>query len=469
MRRPPAGSEEHGAAINFATLGYALFLAAVVAGYWLLPRRARMWWLLAASLVFYASWNIGYAPGFLLLIVVNYVLGLAAAGRYARAAATTAIAIDLIVLAAFKYLDVTIGGSASIVSFFLGRPIEWGGLGIVLPLAISFVTFTLVAYIVDVYRGAPPERNLVHFAVFIAFFPRVIAGPIMRGHEFLPQLRFRRGFRLAFLDMAVPLLVSGLLKKVMADQLAPFVQDGFREVGAQSSLAIATVAVAFTFQLYLDFAGYTDMARGSARLMGIGVSRNFDWPYRSLSMGEFWRRWHMTLGAWLRDYLYFPLGGSRRGARRTYVNLMVTFSLAGLWHGAGAGFVMWGLLQGLGLSVNRWWRRLPSHRQLPLIVSWAITFTFVVLARVPFVAPDLSTTFKVYLGILVPQGGSMPSLLLVAVLAAGIMGQWTGWERAARRLAPRHTARRWLAYGVAAALAVALIPTSAPDFIYQQF
>ncbi len=446
-----------------------MFLVVVVLGYWLLPRRLRLWWLFGASLLFYASWNVGYVPGFLLLIGANYLLGLAAAGRHGKAATVTAVILDVAILGVFKYLDLVLGSGASLVSQITGNPVEWGGLGLILPLAISFVTFTLIAYVVDVYRGAEPERDPLHFAIFIAFFPRVLAGPIMRGHEFLPQLRFHRGFQLALLHMAIPLLITGLLKKALADQLGPVVQDGFARIDSYSSLALIAIATAWTFQIYLDFAGYTDMARGSARLLGIGISKNFDWPYRALSMAEFWRRWHMTLGAWLRDYIYFPLGGSRRGGLRTYLNLMLTMTLAGLWHGAGAGFVAWGVLQGVGLSANRWWRRLPSHPVLPVLLSWAITFAFVVLARVPFVAPDLGAAADFYLAILIPQGGTLPSLALIGALAVGIVGQWTGWGPIAQRLAPRRTMRRWLAYGVAATVAILLLPPGASDFIYQQF
>ena len=270
--------------------------------------------------------------------------------------------------------------------------------------------------------------------------------------------------------MAVPLLVSGLFKKALADQLDPVVRDGFGDIGGYSSLALLAVAAAWTVQLYLDFAGYTDMARGSARLLGIGISRNFDWPYRALSMAEFWRRWHITLGTWLRDYLYFPLGGSRRGSVRTYLNLMVTMTLAGLWHGAGLGFMAWGLLQGIGLSVNRWWRRLPTHPVLPVAVSWLVTFAFVVLARVPFVAPDLGTAAEFYWRMVVPHGG-------VPACAGHRCWRWASSWRASGpagrpshgALAPRRTARRWLAYGVALAVALVLLPPGAPDFIYQQF
>lgn len=457
------------AAITFATTAFLLFLLVVAAGHWLLPRRLRPGWLLIASLLFYATWNVGYLPGLLLLVLANYGLGLAAAGRHARLATTTAVILDLGVLGVFKVLDVTLEGSASIVSWLSGQPVEWGTLGLVLPVAISFVSFTLIAYVVDIYRGAPPERDLLHFAVFVTFFPRLLAGPIMRGHEFLPQLRFRRSFGLALVHMAIPLLVTGLLKKAVADQLSPVVSDGFAHLQRYGSLALLAIAVAWTFQLYLDFAGYTDMARGSARLVGIGLPRNFEWPYRSLSMAEFWRRWHITLGTWLRDYLYFPLGGSRHGDLRTSLNLLLTMTLAGLWHGVAFGFVAWGALQGIGLAVNRWWRRLPGHPVLPVVVSWTVTFGFVVLARIPFVAPDVGAATDFYVALLLPEGGALPGPALLVALVVGVGGQWTGWPPLVRRLVPPRSRRLWLAYGLALAAAVVLLPSGSPDFIYQQF
>ncbi len=425
--------------------------------------------MLVASLLFYASWDVGYLGGFLLLIGANYGLALAAAGRHGRAATTAAIVLDLAVLGGFKLMDVLIGSSASLLSWLTGQPVDWGGLDIVLPVAVSFVSFTLIAYVVDVHRGQPAERDLLHFAVFVAFFPRLLAGPIVRAQEFLPQLRFRRSFGLALLHGATPLLVTGLLKKAVADQLSPIVGDGFANTGRYGSLALLAIAIAWTFQLYLDFAGYTDMARGSARLLGFGLPRNFEWPYRSLSMAEFWRRWHVTLGTWLRDYLYFPLGGSRRGDLRTSVNLIITMFLAGLWHGVSWGYATWGVLQGIGLAVDRWWRRLPGHPVLPVVVSWLVTFIFIVLARIPFVAPDLGSAATFMTRLLVPSEGALPGPGLLAVIGVGMAGQWVGWERIARRLAPRRSARRWLVYGLALAAAIVLLPSSSPDFIYQQF
>ena len=271
--------------------------------------------------------------------------------------------------------------------------------------------------------------------------------------------------------MAVPLLVTGLLKKALADQLAPVVSDGFVHTDRYGSLALLAIATAWTFQLYLDFAGYTDLARGSARLLGIGMPRNFEWPYRSLSMAEFWRRWHITLGTWLRDYLYFPLGGSRHGDLRTSLNLIVTMTLAGLWHGVGLGLRRRGApCRASGFAVNRWWRRLPGHPVLPVLVSWAITFGFIVLARIPFVAPDLDAAGRLLRGLLVPSGDDLPSLALV-VSPGGRHRRPVDGLAAPRSVAwcRGASARRWLAYGLALAAAMALLPSGSADFIYQQF
>jgi alginate O-acetyltransferase complex protein AlgI len=328
--------------------------ARCVCVYWLLPRRAGLLWLLIASFVFYASWNPIYVPGFLLWIGANFGLGLMAAGSHRRLAVALAVVLDLGLLALFKYADWALGTSWSVLSWLTGSGMSYSPLGLVLPLAISFVTFTMLAYIFDTFRGAQPERNLFRFSLFITFFPHLIAGPIMRGRELLPQLRHPRRFSVLHLRVAAPMLVSGLIKKTMGDALAPSVQRVFGDPAAHSTLALWLGALAFAFQIFLDFSGYTDLALGSATLLGFHLPANFNWPYRSLSIRDFWRRWHMTLSRWLRDYLYIPLGGSRHGRARTYLALMVTMVLGGLWHGAGLTFLVWGTWHGVGLAVNRW-------------------------------------------------------------------------------------------------------------------
>ena len=457
--------------MNFVTLLYATFLVAVVITYWLIPRSWGRWWLIVASLVFYGSWNPIYVPGFVVLLAGNWYLGSLAVQR-PRLAVAAAVTLDVSLLIAFKYSDWLLGSSASLVTLVTGRQAPFGPVGIVLPLAISFVTFTMLAYVIDIARGHQPERRLDRFTLFVTFFPHLIAGPIMRGHEFLPQIRHPRPLAWVHLRLALPLLVSGLLKKVLGDGLAPTVNAVFGDPSAYSAPLIWVAIVAFGFQIFLDFSGYTDLALGSAHLLGFRLPRNFDWPYRSLSIQEFWRRWHMTLSRWLRDYLYIPLGGSRHGPRRTYGALFLTMLLGGLWHGAGITFAIWGMWHGAGLAVHRWLRRDGSMRTLriPSLAAWAMTFVFVSIGWVFFRAVSLENALAVLRGAVSPGGGAaevpLPVIALCIVLVAG---QWPGWTTLFARVAPRGSLRRYATYGAAVALAILLLPVESIDFIYFQF
>ncbi len=464
--------------MNFATLLYAVFLLAVVLLYWAVPRRAGRYLLIGASLLFYASWNAWYVPGFVILILANWRLGLLAArpGR-ARLAITLAVVLDLGLLALVKYLDWVLGGTAGLLAWVTGTHSEWEPLGIILPLAISFVTFTQLAYVIDIGRGGPAERHLGRYALFVSFFPHLIAGPIMRAHEFLPQVAQPRPFSWSLLRLAAPLLIGGLLKKTVGDTLAPTANLVFHDPGAAGTLALWIGLLAFAFQILLDFSGYTDMALGSAWLMGFQLPPNFDWPYRSASVGEFWRRWHMTLSRWLRDYLYIPLGGNRKGRVRTYLNLFLTMVLGGLWHGAGITFVIWGAWQGAGLAVNRWWTESVRSRGmagLPTFVAWLLTFGFVLIGWVFFRATSLGDVVDFLTRMFVPHGRmtGLPrgiSPWIVVLLGLLIVGQWPGWAPLVRRLLPDGSSRLYLAYGAGLAIAVMLVPAQTIAFIYFQF
>jgi D-alanyl-lipoteichoic acid acyltransferase DltB (MBOAT superfamily) len=456
--------------VNFVTLSYGIFLAVVVLLYWLLPRRAGRWFLIIASLIFYGSWNALYVPGFAALLAVNWGFGLLAVSRPRLAVAAT-VAVDLGLLAVFKYLDWLIGSSAGFLELVTGDRPTWGLLGLVLPLAISFVTFTMLAYVIDVARGARPERRVERFALFVTFFPHLIAGPIMRGHEFLPQVRHPRPLALVHFRLALPLLVGGFVKKVLGDNLAPSVNAVFADPGSFATPYVWVGIVAFAFQIYLDFSGYTDIALGSAHLLGFRLPRNFDWPYRSTSIQEFWRRWHMTLSRWLRDYLYIPLGGSRHGQARTYLALLITMVLGGLWHGAGFTFLVWGLWHGAGLAANRWWQRdRPTPIRIPSTLAWPLTFGFVLVGWVFFRAESIPEAFRVLFRSVTfrPDGETLP-LAVVLLCCALLIGQSPGWARLFGRLAPTGSARRSLAYGAAVAIAVLLMPVETVSFIYFQF
>ncbi len=457
--------------MNFVSLTYLAFLIVVVAGYWLMPRAAGRYWLLAASLVFYGSWNAWYVPGFIVLLVLNWAYGRLAAGPHRRLAVGLAVVTDLGLLAIFKYLDWAVASGSSLLERLTGVELGPTALGLILPLAISFVTFTMLAYVIDIARGAKPERQLINFALFVTFFPHLISGPIMRGREFLPQVRHPRPFATSHFRLALPFLVGGLLKKVIADSLAPLVVATFADPAASSTAGLWLGALAFAFQILFDFSGYTDLALGSAYLLGFKLPRNFNWPYRATSAQDFWRRWHMTLSRWLRDYVYIPLGGSRRGMARMYAALLLTMVIGGLWHGAGWTFIIWGLWHGVGLVVHRWFREGPYRWfRVPVIAAWAMTFTFVLVGWVFFRAESLESAVA-YLGGMfqLRDGVSAVPLRIAAVLAIGVLFQWSVFPALAQRLAPYGSRRQYAGFGLALLAAVLLIPVVIPDFIYFQF
>jgi alginate O-acetyltransferase complex protein AlgI len=322
--------------------------------------RAQIIWLVIASIVFYGSWN----PMFVLLIMssvmVNYFLGRALAGakEHLRKILVLGVLFNLCLLGYFKYVGFFVDNLSALGIWLIPLP------NIVLPLAISFFTFQQIAYLIDVSRGECKEYGFLQYTLFVVFFPQLIAGPIVHHAEMMPQFEKLRNVERLWPDIAVgfTLITIGLFKKVvLADSLAQYADPLFDVAagGARLSTLDAWIATfSFSFQIYFDFSGYTDMAIGSARLFGIRLPENFSAPYKSLSIIEFWRRWHMTLSRFLRDYLYFSLGGNRHGTARRYRNLLLTMLLGGLWHGAAWTFVVWGGLHGFYLCINHGWRAL---------------------------------------------------------------------------------------------------------------
>ncbi len=373
------------------------FLPLALAGFYLLrwvAPGAVIGWLLVVSLGFYGYWNALSVPLLLGSIAVNYGLGLSfsnnAGGRTLKLIA--GLVFNLSIIGYFKY--------ASFVAMNLTALTGWPvALQVTLPLAISFFTFQQIAYLVDCYRGQPPERNFIHYAFFIAFFPHLIAGPIVLKNDLLSQLPNHREphtpeWWFQHVACGTAMFAFGLLKKVMiADSVAGYATDvfGAAEKGAPLSVIEAWGgAVAYTLQIYFDFSGYSDMAIGLALLFGFRLPLNFDSPYKATSIIDFWRRWHMTLSRFLREYLYLPLGGNRRHPARRYLNILIVMVLGGLWHGAGWTFVLWGALHGVFLMVNHLWRGLFGDRRQVMpgpvahILSWAATFVAVVVAWVLF-------------------------------------------------------------------------------------
>lgn len=346
----------------FNTFQYGAFFIIVFTLHWLMPRSWRRPFLLLASLYFYASAIPQYLVLIIGLTVFNYGLGLwiaSARGRLRVALLWVDIIGNLGTLGYFKYTGLVL---SSIKPLLVHLPLLHAAtsdpflVNILLPLGISFFTFEFIHYVIEVYRGLTPMRNPIDFALFAAFFPTQIAGPIKRFPDFRKQLEHPMSLNKIDVDGGIGLILRGLLKKVLvADILAPVVSAAFAKPGTLGPAAAWFSVLAFATQIYCDFSGYTDIGRGSATLLGYSVPENFRSPYQSSSPGEFWYRWHMSLSTWLRDYLYFPLGGSRVAPARVYLNLMITMALGGLWHGASWHFMIWGVYQGVLLCAHRLW------------------------------------------------------------------------------------------------------------------
>jgi D-alanyl-lipoteichoic acid acyltransferase DltB (MBOAT superfamily) len=369
--------------------------------------RAGILVLLGASLIFYGAWKPVYLLLFLASIAMNYSLGRAMADPARRnTIGRIGVGMNLAALCYFKYTGFLVDN----LNALTGAPLPFAN--VVLPLGISFFTFQQIAYLVDVMRGAKVERDFVSYTLFVSFFPHLIAGPLVHHAEMIPQFkRGRTGRSAVFAARGLAIFAAGLFKKaVFADNLAQFATPVFAHLDAGGGVSaqwawLATLA--YTLQIYFDFSGYSDMAIGLALMFGIRLPVNFRSPYKSLSVIEFWRRWHITLSRFLRDYLYIPLGGNRLGPIRRYQNLMLTMLLGGLWHGAGWNFLIWGGLHGGYLVVNHLWRGDGARRFVwPPFVSWSITFVAVVLAWIFFRAATLGGAWRMLTGLFGLQDGS---------------------------------------------------------------
>jgi alginate O-acetyltransferase complex protein AlgI len=421
----------------FPTWTFLYFLVAVVAVRWLIPKRLVVPWLLLTSYVFYLSWG----PIYGLLIggvtVFAWGLGLLIARRpqKKRLWIWLGCVIFLGLLAFFKYTQFIVNEVHTLLAPPGDPP---PALGIILPLGISFFTFQALSYIIDVYRGHAAEPSLMSFALFKAFFPQLIAGPIVRVDELCPQIHTPQPFRAAQFADGIELVLRGLLKKiVIADRLAEHVDVVFANPENFGTHATWLAVLAYAGQIYCDFSGYTDIGRGASKLMGYELPLNFDLPYLSGSITEFWRKWHMTLSRWLRDYLYISLGGNRHGEGRRNLNLMLTMALGGLWHGAGFPFLIWGIFHGTLLILHKLWLGLThpfdAHRKTLFWHIPAVIFTFFLVAMgwVVFRAPDMETALTIYGNLLPGATNAAPVAhlawvyaMLGALLSAHLLGRW---------------------------------------------
>ena len=380
-----------------------LFLPVVLTGYYIAcvyrVQRVAILWLLLASVAFYVYDDVTrLLPLILGSIAFNYLAG--ALLQQTRSPTTLAIGIggNLVLLGYFKYAQFFADNVAAVAG--VAAP----ALGIVLPIGISFYTFTQIAFLADVYRGHAGRYRLSDYALFVTIFPHLVAGPILRHNETVPQ--FERagegGVDPALMASGWAWFALGLGKKVLfADSLAPYADAVFKAADSGAALSLPEAwlgTLAYSLQLYFDFSGYSDMAIGLALMLGITFPLNFDSPYKATSLIDFWRRWHMTLSSFLRDYLYIPLGGNRRGRLRRYINLMITMVLGGLWHGASWNFMLWGAMHGAGLAINNAARSAAGDRGLtmPSVLARVVTLGFVVLAWVPFRAESIPSAMRVW-------------------------------------------------------------------------
>jgi len=485
----------------FNSFTYLVFLPLVILLHWLMPRRFRSWFLLGASYLFYMNWIPRYGLLILFLTVVNYFIGLGIAKHTDKRKILFNIGLcfNLGALCFFKYAAFLIDSIWSVFHFVGWQQTVQPAINILLPLGISFFTFEFIHYITDVYKGDSPIRNFKDFALFAAFFPTQIAGPIKRYQDFTKQLVNHVTFKQVDFRSGIFLVLQGLYKKmVLGDNLGAIVNYGFTHVSEMPVTDTWIAVVGFTFQIFFDFSGYTDIGRGSAALLGYKVPENFNWPFLAANLTDFWRRWHMSLSTWLRDYLFIPLGGSRGSPWAVRRNLLITMLLGGLWHGAAWHYVIWGGFHGLGLIISKDWHDFVS--KYALLSNWRTTklwhytgvlFTllFLFLAGLFFRANNLHDVWILCCSMIdFPASNALPhdvtrlflqSTVPISIIAycLFLLMRSISSNNYLWRYLTEHTCRYWSntpALRLATYTAVALIilgfaPSTVTPFIYFQF
>ncbi|MFO1069965.1 MAG: MBOAT family O-acyltransferase [Geminicoccaceae bacterium] len=468
---------------------FFLFFAIVFAVYWLLPgNRGRKLWLLGVSYLFYSAWDWRFLLLMIGITLVDWWVGARLGDTRDPVARHRLVLLALVVnlgnLFFFKYFNFFADSLVQFLDLF-GATASWTTLNIVLPVGISFYTFHMLSYVIDVYRGElAPRKSLLDVALFAAFFPQLVAGPILRASQFLPQFDSMRSFADVRVRACLTLFLIGYIKKAcVSDNISPFVDPVFLDPAAYTADAIVGAVLLYAVQIYCDFSGYTDMALASAGLLGFYLPPNFDWPYLSRNISEFWRRWHISLSTWLRDYLYIPLGGNRHGPLMRYRNLMITMVLGGLWHGASWNFVIWGTMHGGALALHHAARDFLSPRlgrpdpkgvtgAVWALLGIALTFWWTCFAWIFFRAVELGQSLPIARAWLTfDSPGTQPLgldwKLTMAILAAlHVLSRWLRPERMAERVPPVLFAG---GLGATAALALAFLPAEYRPFVYFQF
>lgn len=407
--------------MSFSSITYLVFFA-IVCGFMALSnllrpklglektQLMRHTFLLIASYVFYGWWDFRFCFLMLILTAVAYFTALITQKKtkYSKAALVVGVAVPLIVLGIFKYFNFFIDSFASAFGITSVHT-----LSIILPVGISFYTFQSLSYTIDVSRGKlEAQKNFLDLALYISFFPQLVAGPIVKAGDFIPQLSEDRSISLRNIEKGIQIFFVGMFKKVViADNISVFVDEVFDNPKIFSGATVLLAVIAYAIQIYCDFAGYSDMAIGSAKCIGFDINRNFNLPYISRSVSEFWKRWHISLSTWLMEYLYIPLGGNRKGRVRTYINLILTMLLGGLWHGASWTFVAWGLFHGVGLCVHKIYLALrhrdKNYKGHPVtnVISTVFTFVFVCMGWVFFRASTFDNAWLVFKAVFTMQKG----------------------------------------------------------------
>lgn len=391
----------------FNSFIFFIFLGVVLPLYYFLPRKAKNPLLLIASYVFYGYWDYRFVGLLALSTLVDFFVGKRMGATLQEASRKQLLILSMVVnlgiLATFKYFGFFVASFAPLASIFGGN-LDYLHLNIILPVGISFYTFQTMSYTIDIYRGRiKPTKSIIDFAVFVAFFPQLVAGPIERAKNLLPQISSVPMPSRKQIEKGVVLIVTGLFKKVMiGDTTGRFVDQIFAQPDIYKSPELIAALLLFSIQIYADFSGYSSIARGTAKLLGIELMKNFEQPYLSRNITEFWRRWHISLSSWLKDYLYISLGGNRYGIKRTYANLMITMLLGGLWHGASWNFVIWGGLHGLYLAIHKYYlqgKKVDDEYHyngftsfVKFIFQVSVTYILVLFTWLFFRATDFETT-----------------------------------------------------------------------------
>ncbi len=485
----------------FNSFGYIAFLVIAVSAHWLLPHRARMSLLAAASIAFYAMWRWEFALLMVFSAVVDYVASLQIAGTESpgrrRAWLITSLSVNLGLLVFFKYtyfLSDSLGVALASIGIETHGARDWG-FEIILPLGISFYTFQTISYTIDVYRRLQvPTRDFVSFVTYVTFWPQLIAGPILRASEVIPQLESPRRPSAEDFWRGILLILVGLTKKVVfADSIAPMVDAAFeRDLADLTAYDTWVMTTLFGFQIYFDFSGYSDVAIGSARILGIGFPKNFDWPYLSTSPREFWKRWHISLSSWIRDYLYTPLTGrvfqsrsqggisvaADSGTTHATAALFATWFIMGLWHGAAWTFAIWGIYHAAAIWIFRTLGPLQRACDRLPALGWGITFAIAMAGWIPFRAQSVNGTMQLFSNLVDPsaylnfaqRGVAGTSYMTAVVLIAGMLACATIREYAERWTVPRPVEIGGLT-AASAALFFLVLTLQRPiqQFIYFQF